>query len=187
MSVLLRPELDAEKASTMTLAAAVGVADALREKTDLDIWLKWPNDLYIGDRKVAGLLTEAQTGQDGLEAVVAGLGVNVNVEQEDVPDELTSIMTSLRIEGGEKFDRMGLAIELRRAILDRCGAFARNGMASIQPALETYDQISGRPVEVRRQEDWVDGVARGIDEQGKLKVEIDGEMHRMGAGEVQFP
>lgn len=185
MSVLLRPDLDPNDASTMTLAGAVGAAEALIEATDLDIWLKWPNDLYVGDRKVAGLLTEAQTSDDGL-AVVAGLGVNVNVAEDEVPEELTDIMTSLRIEGDEKYDRMSLGLKLRRAILDRCGAFERNGMASLRPALEKLDRLEDRDLEIREEEDWVEGRAHGIDDSGKLKVEVDGEIRRMGAGEIRF-
>ena len=187
MSVLLRPEIEPGEASSMTLAAGLGIADALVEQTGADIWLKWPNDLYVDGRKLGGILTEAHTEHGELAGVVVGLGINVNVSADQVPDELTDIMTSLHIETGRLWDRMSLAFEVRDQLVERCDAFAEQGMSAIIDDLRDYDRSEGRSVEIQRGGDWVEGVSRGIGEEGQLVVEVDGEKLDVKAGEVRFP
>lgn len=187
MSVLLHPEVEAADATALTLAGAVGVADALVEATNLDIWLKWPNDLYIGDRKLGGMLTEASFEGGHLEAVVCGLGINVNVAEEEVPEELREIMTSLFIESGQRWDRMGLLFDIRDQLVARSDAYADAGIEAVLDDLRDYDRTEGRQVEISRDDGWVSGTSKGIDDRGQLLVEVDGEVVEMQAGEVRFP
>lgn len=187
LSCLLRPDLPPAEATHMTLAAAVGAADALVEETGVDIWIKWPNDLFVGDRKVGGILTEAHTEAGELSAVVVGLGINVNVPSADVPAELESIMTSLRIEAGRDWDRLSLIFELRNGVVDRCEEFSRTGLEGIADDLQAYDRTTGRKVEIRQNENWAPGVAKGIGRNGHLVVELDGREVEIQAGEVRFP
>lgn len=186
MSTLLRPDLEPDRAIGMTLAAAVGVADAVADETGVEPWIKWPNDLYVGGRKLGGILTEGVTGDSGLEAVVVGLGLNVNIELDDVPDALTSRLTSLQIEGERVWDRLGLALRIQREWLDRCEAYAVEGLEAVLDALKRYDRSAGRTVSVSRDGDDVEGTARGIGDDGRLIVEFDDETIRVRAGEVTF-
>jgi BirA family biotin operon repressor/biotin-[acetyl-CoA-carboxylase] ligase len=186
MSLLLRPDLQPAEASTITLAAAVGCADAIVGETDADVWVKWPNDLYVGDLKLGGILTEANSGDGELDSVIVGLGLNVNVTADQVPDELSDIMTSLQIETGERWDRMSLAFALRENLLERAEQFAESGLAGIIEDLRSYDRTPGRTVEVQQNGDWVEGVSRGIADDGTLVVEVRGENVEVQAGEVRF-
>ena len=186
MSTLLKPDLSPDRATSMTLAAAVGVADAITEETALDLWIKWPNDLYVGECKLGGILTEASAEAGGIEAIVVGLGVNVNVNAGQVPDELSDVLTSLQIETNRQWDRLSLALRIQREWLERCDAFAEEGLEAVIDALQAYDRSAGCEVAVRRKGDVVEGTAQGIGDDGRLLVDLDGETVRVRAGEVSF-
>jgi BirA family biotin operon repressor/biotin-[acetyl-CoA-carboxylase] ligase len=186
MSVLLRPDIEPSRASGLTLASAAGACTKLRELTGLDIWVKWPNDLYIGSKKVAGILSEALTEAGGLESVVVGLGINVNVEAEQVPDELVDIMTSFQIEAGRVFDRLRLLTAVRDVVVEYTDRYVEDGYSSFIEELKGYDRTDGRDVSVSKNGGWVDAVSRGISDEGGLIVEIDGATEVVQAGEVKF-
>jgi len=186
MSVLLRPKLEASRASGLTLATAAGVCGLIREQCGVDLWVKWPNDLLIGTRKVGGILSEAVSGPKGLESVVVGLGINVNLEADQIPEALSEIMTSLRIEAGREFDRLALLQGIRRRVLEYSERYVRGGYASILDELRAYDRTEGRVVSVLRDGEWVDAISRGISDDGGLLVEVDGVTQNMHAGEVRF-
>ena len=186
MSVLLRPDLDPAGATHLTLAAGVGIADAVVDRTGADLWLKWPNDLYVGDRKLGGILTEAHTEHGQLAAVVVGFGLNVNLGREAIPDELASTMTSLKIESGREWDRMALVFDVHDRLMARCETFANSGMAGLIDDLRAYDRTPDRRVEIQRDGEWVEGTARGVGDSGEMVVEIDGEDVGVETGEVRF-
>lgn len=186
MSVLLRPDLAPSDATHMTLATAVGTIDAIAGATGTDVWIKWPNDLFVGDRKLAGILTEAHTSDGDLQAVVVGLGINVNITDDEIPDQLQEVMTSLQIETGRHWDRMPLLFGIRDGVVDRCEDFAREGLDAVIDEVQEYDRTPGREVEVRTGDERKRGVARGVDDRGHLRVEVDGDVLELRAGEVQF-
>jgi BirA family biotin operon repressor/biotin-[acetyl-CoA-carboxylase] ligase len=187
MSVILRPDLEPGSATPMTLAAGLGVADALVEQTGLDVWLKWPNDLFVGERKLGGLLTEAAIDDGEMSAIICGLGLNINVSADEVPDELSDIMTSVAIETGQTADRLNLVFDARRLLVERCDAYVDGGIDAILGDLRSYDRTTGRRVEISRDGDWIEGVSKGIGDRGQLTVEVDGEITDVQAGEVRFP
>lgn len=186
MSLLLRPRLDANRASGLTLASAAGICGLLREECQVDLWVKWPNDLWVGSKKLGGILSEAVSGAKGLEAVVVGLGLNINLRAEQIPEELGEIMTSLQIEAGRPFDRLDLLHAIRRRVMEYSARYERGGYASILEELRGYDRTRGRAVSVLRDGAWVEAISCGISDQGGLRVEIDGQPHHMFAGEVKF-
>lgn len=186
LSVLLRPELEPARAAGLTLACAVGVCQALRAQSGVDVWIKWPNDLYVDWLKLGGILTEAVTDAGRVEAVVVGVGINVNVAADEVPDELAEIMTSLRIAGGRRFDRMSLLPAVVDGILAEVDAYTERGFPAILERLRGWDRSAGRTVEVRLDGDWTTGTARGIADDGGFLVEVDGTRHNVQTGEVRF-
>lgn len=195
LSVLLRPTIELSQAAGLTLAAGTGICDALIQQTGLDIWLKWPNDLYIGSRKLAGILTEASTTGTRLDAIVVGVGINVNLTADAIPDELRAIMTTIAIESGQQHDRLSLLVPIRNAILASCDAYCDAGFAAILPALHRLDRSDGRAVELLQQSTAseqatrgpIRGTARGIGPEGQLYVELDnGQRIEVTTGEVRF-
>lgn len=186
MSILLRPGMPPDEVTHMTLAAAAGATDAVADATDLDPWIKWPNDLFVGDRKLAGILTEAHTAGGEVDGVVVGLGINVNVASDAVPAHLRDVLTSIQIESGDRRDRLPLIFELRDAVVARCADFAEEGLEAVIDDVRARDRTDGRKVRVRRGDGYERGIARGVDESGHLAVDVDGETLELRAGEVQF-
>ncbi len=115
MSVVLRPELDPQQANLLTVMASVAVAESLRESLRLPARIRWPNDITIRDRKVAGLLVEGRSLATG-SAFVLGVGLNVNTQREQFAAELGDSATSLALEAGRELSRVDVARSLLRAI-----------------------------------------------------------------------
>lgn len=187
MSLLLRPGLPPARASGLTLAAALGICEVLRERTGLEVGIKWPNDLYLHGRKLGGILTEGVTQGSHLSAVVVGVGINVNLAKADVPEELATIMTSLHIATGQTWDRLSLALAMRKAMLTWSERFASGGYEAVMPALRAFDTTVGRRVSLIHTGQRVLGEATGLGPEGELLVQLaSGEQVRLGAGEVVF-
>ncbi|MBW7460450.1 biotin--[acetyl-CoA-carboxylase] ligase, partial [Paenibacillus sepulcri] len=105
MSMVLRPGIPLQFAPQLTLLAAVALCRALKSIAPLDIGIKWPNDLLIGGKKISGILLESTAEDERLRYVVAGIGISVNLEEADYPQELLEIATSLRIVLGRPVER----------------------------------------------------------------------------------
>jgi BirA family biotin operon repressor/biotin-[acetyl-CoA-carboxylase] ligase len=155
-SVLLRPSLPSAEWGWIPLLAGVAVARAVRAQAELDAVLKWPNDVLIDGRKVAGLL--AETVAPG--GVVVGVGLNVTTTRDELPHDAA---TSLRIEGAATTDRDTLL----RAILRELTAV----MSDVEQGRHTYREMCstiGRLVRIELPGNTVEGLAEGIDDDGRL-------------------
>lgn len=117
MSVILAPKLDANQSHILTAMASVAVAQAIRDQAHIAARIRWPNDIYIGNRKIAGILVEGRALATGVTFVV-GIGLNVNTRKNDFPVEFSEHATSLAIETGKQFSRIETARFVLRA-LDR--------------------------------------------------------------------
>jgi BirA family biotin operon repressor/biotin-[acetyl-CoA-carboxylase] ligase len=173
VSVLLRPGLAVEDRHLVVMAAAVAMADAVAASTGVAATLKWPNDLLVDDRKLAGILAEAVG-----DAVVVGIGVNV--DWPEVPDELVGIATACNLEGGrpttrdELLDAFLSRYEGRLADLDATAVEYRARLGTI-----------GRNVRVERADGNLVGLATGVDDHGRLLVTTDGgTTEAIAAGDV---
>jgi BirA family transcriptional regulator, biotin operon repressor / biotin---[acetyl-CoA-carboxylase] ligase len=180
LSVLLRPRFAA--ASLIPLAAGLALAEALPQ---VEARLKWPNDVLVNGRKLAGILAEAQSGPSGLEQVVLGIGVNVEGE---VPPELRETATSLALETGHRAGPEPVAAAVLARLRVCYDALARGEAAAI---LERWRERSvpwwGREVEARAAGGTLTlrGIARGLSEHGALLIEgADGTVHPVLAGDV---
>ena len=117
MSVLLRPPVREGAVPMTTIIGALALADAIRAETRLPAMIRWPNDVIVEEKKVAGVLVEARTGSAGRELVL-GIGLDVNAAASEMPEEIAGLATSLSEAAGEEFDRAALARALLHA-LDR--------------------------------------------------------------------
>jgi BirA family transcriptional regulator, biotin operon repressor / biotin---[acetyl-CoA-carboxylase] ligase len=167
VSVLLRPTLHVEEVHVLTMAAALALRDAVEDVAGLRSGLKWPNDLVVGDRKLAGLLAEADLESEGqVRAVVIGLGCNI--EWAEIPTELEGIATACNLEVGHPVDRGRVLdafldhLSLRLGHLDRVHAEYRDGLATL-----------GRKVRVDLGDREVIGTATDVDAAGRLVVTQD--------------
>jgi BirA family biotin operon repressor/biotin-[acetyl-CoA-carboxylase] ligase len=184
-SLLLRPDLPVEKWARLTTWAAVSVAEAIERALGLEIGIKWPNDLQIHGRKIAGILTETVFEPGAQPCAVVGIGVNVNHEPADFPTELADTAGSLRIASGRAVDRSALAVEILRALDVRCSAL-RSAFPELVEEAARRSVLMGKWIALRAGTALVEGTASGLDGEGQLRLRTaSGELLTLSAGEVQ--
>ena len=183
LSVVLRPALSPVEVPRLTLAAAVAVADAIVAATGLDPAITWPNDVLLGGRKVAGILTEPEAEAERVRFVVVGIGVNLNSLEIDFPPELRDKATSLAIAAGRGVDRAAFTGALLGTLDEVYGEMLRSGFGGLRARYESFHTLPGRRVVVGGGRP-ITGVVRGIDEAGALLVETADGVERILSGEV---
>ncbi len=174
MSLVLRELGEAD--ALMPLAAAVAVCEACEEFIRPRCSIKWPNDVWIGERKVAGILIEARPQDDW---AVLGIGVNVDMETHDFPPELRESATSLRLAAGPPAPRPESVLAALLRALERRTA---DEPQAVLEAWRDRDALRGRRVRW----DSGEGAAAGIDESGAMLVDTDSGRVRLEAGEVHL-
>ncbi len=186
-SILLRPQLAPSVLPQITLTAAVSLCETLRTATNLDVRIKWPNDLMIGRKKICGILTEMTTRGEAVEAAVLGIGLNVNMEERLIPEALQGIATSLSCEAGRRFDRSVLLQKLLVSLDGDYRLFLREGFEPFRDRFAEHSLILGYQVCLEVAGRRVEGEAAGIDREGMLLVATEGgEIIRVISGEVSF-
>jgi BirA family transcriptional regulator, biotin operon repressor / biotin---[acetyl-CoA-carboxylase] ligase len=180
-SVLLRPKLALTQVSALTLAIGLALRDALAPLISAPVALKWPNDLLVNEKKLAGVLVESQLQGDQLQAVVVGVGLNVSTR--DFPAEISAIATSLALVGAAGLEREALLFDLLDAIGKRVAGYELGGVGAILSELNAADALRGKRVRVGD----VTGVGRGLDDQGRLLLEDDNQArHAILSGTVEL-
>lgn len=187
MTLLLKPEFPPSQASMLTLVAAMAVADGVREVTGLEAGIKWPNDIVVNGKKICGILTEMSAEPDYINHVVIGIGINVNIKA--FPKELQATATSLCLEMGESVKRAGIIAAVWRAFENYYEQFLETAdLLPLKTAYEAHLLNMGREVCVLAPKGEWKGIARGIDERGRLLVEPSGSeekaLQAVDSGEV---
>jgi BirA family biotin operon repressor/biotin-[acetyl-CoA-carboxylase] ligase len=178
VSIVLRPRLEPARLPGLSLAAAVAVAEALTRTAGLRPRLKWPNDVLVGGRKLAGILLETRLSGERPTTV---LGVGVNLSQRVFPADLGQRATSVWLASGRLVDRDALLSALLDALGDWRRRLERQGFAPVRTRWRALADTLGRTVTV----DGVSGVAVDVDADGALVVaDADGRRRRVLAGEV---
>jgi len=185
LSVILKPKLPPADTPQLTLMAAVALAETVQSFLPAPPSIKWPNDILVGGKKLAGILTESSCETDRVHFVVVGVGVNLNLPAAALPEAIRDRATSLRILTGKPIDRTLFAKQLIND-LDRCyGELGRDGFPGIARRWESFFDLRGRKVAVEMADQRVMGIARGIDRDGALILEEEGgALRRVIAGEV---
>ena len=184
MSLLLRPEFPPVKAPMLTLVMALAVARALRERTGVDVQIKWPNDLVVQGRKICRILTEMSTEMTWINYVVIGIGINVN--QNEFPEELKDCASSLKMETGRRFRRSHLIAAVMEHFEMYYEQFLQEG--SLAGFRKEYNELlvnKDRQVKILEPGNHYEAYALGINDAGELIVEKeDGSVQNIFAGEV---
>ncbi|VAX22434.1 hypothetical protein MNBD_NITROSPINAE01-945 [hydrothermal vent metagenome] len=171
----------------VTLATGIALAETVMELAPVDVQLKYPNDLLIAGKKVAGILTEVK-GLNGRRAAIIGVGINVNVPLDNFPDNVREIATSILIEGGVKISREAiLAIFLNR--LEPMLVLLGDGCSG-EEIVSLYKKLSGiigRKIAVTASSGEIMGEVIDMDEDGGLIIDSGGgELKKIVAGETRF-
>jgi BirA family transcriptional regulator, biotin operon repressor / biotin---[acetyl-CoA-carboxylase] ligase len=196
-SVLLRPQaIPLARRGWLPLLAGVATATAVRALTGLDARLKWPNDVLVGDRKLAGILTEStgtdptavQPGNNVADTVVIGIGINVSTTPEELPLGPGGLPATSLLAEGIPVERDVLLVEVLRALGQWLKTYSRSPDPQESGLLGQYQRMSatiGRGVRVELPGGvTLSGLATGIDTQGQLLVEADGNTYPIAAGDV---
>ena len=182
MSILLRPKFEPQYAPTLTLVMGMAVAKAVK-KLGFDVSIKWPNDVVVSHKKICGILTEMGVRDGKIDYAVIGVGINVNIKE--FPEEMADKATSLYLESGREFDRS----QIPGLVMEACEEYYEKFAATcdLSGLKEEYESILAnynQPVRVLAKEPY-EGVARGITDGGELLVEkTDGTIVAVSAGEV---
>ena len=175
-SIILRPRLEPARLPTLSLAAGVAVVEALERVTGLKPRLKWPNDVLVDGRKLAGILLESRISPSPL--VVLGIGVNL--AQRVFPADLAERATSVRLAAGRRVDADALLTALLESLDAWRTRLETEGWAPIRERWRALTETLGRRVSI----DGVEGVAVDVDEDGALIVAEGDVRRRVVAGEV---
>ena len=189
VSVVLTParaRVDPARAtSLLTIGAGVALAEGIHAATGLDIALKWPNDLFIGRRKLGGILAEASGAGRSIDAVTVGYGINVAAAS--FPPEIGDRATSLESELGREIDRAHVLAETLAALAARYDDLLDGRFDAILDGWRRRSPgATGARVRWTAPEGERSGVTAGIDRDGALLVRIDGRIERIVAGELTW-
>lgn len=184
-SLILKPEILPFDASKITLLAGVSVAETIQEVTGLNAQIKWPNDILVGERKVAGILTEMNAEIDKVKFIILGIGINVNVEIKNFPSELYQKVISLKEATGGEINRVYFLKSLLES-LDKYYLELKKG--EFEPILSRWRKLTstlGAYVKVATLEREIVGEAIDLDEHGGLILRLDtGEKQVIYSGEI---
>lgn len=189
-TLLLRPSFPPREAPLLTLMAAVAVVSAIREHTGLSAVIKWPNDILVGDKKTGGILMEMKSDANRINLIALGIGVNVNLFPEMLPEGVRELTTTLKLETGRNIDRVKL-FGVMLSSLEHWYKILLNGdkRALINEWL-SLDSTIGRKVKVERsglseEDKIISGIAEGINDDGQLLIRLSsGKIERVSAGDV---
>jgi BirA family biotin operon repressor/biotin-[acetyl-CoA-carboxylase] ligase len=186
-SILLRPDLRPQETTQLTVASATALRRAIQSETGLKPEIKWPNDILIGGKKVAGILTELSAELDKVRYVILGIGIDVNLDAGEFPADLKKTATSLKIETGETVSRAELAVAILRE-LDKdysriCGHF----FVDVADEWEKSCMTIGKNVSVQIGERKIRGRAESLDDDGALLLRTEhGHLERITGGDVSL-
>ncbi len=176
-SILVRSRLPRPLLATLSPTAAVATAEALRRVAPVMARVKWPNDVLVDGKKIAGILLESRVGAA---APVTILGIGVNLGQREFPPELAGIATSVALETGRSVDRDAMLAVLLEEFDAWRARLEGEGFAPVRERWRALSDTLGRRVTV----DAVTGVAQDLDHDGALLIDVGGTVQRVIAGEI---
>ncbi len=181
-SLLLRPQVPPDTINLLPLYVAVAVAQAIERTTNLKVECKWPNDLLINKKKVAGILIEGSMQQNTVEYIVIGLGINVN--QTQFPKELLQKATSLRLESHQEIDRVKLFKEIILSLEASYKPSVATRFQSVVPFWLDHATMINKPIVVSEQGNVITGIVKGLSKEGGLILQTNETEKTLFAGDV---
>lgn len=185
LSVILRPQLPVREIPRVSLVIGVAVAETLEAAFQLPARIKWPNDILINNRKIAGVLSEVVTGSQGIDCIVTGIGLNINNPLQDFPGDLRTAPTSVLAEKETPVSRVRVLQELLMHLETRYYQLLEGNFNGILDKGKSLSTIIGKEVEYDSQNGPAIGQAVDIDDNGFLLVkDKSGKIHTVISGEV---
>lgn len=190
LSVILKPRVETAAITILPLVAALAVREAIAETTGLGASLKWPNDVMVSGRKVAGILLDVSAEAETLNYAVFGIGINANVNSKDIATKVaaTQEITSLKNELGRDVDRLELAVAVLQNLEHHMDRFISGGPGPVISAWKRNTELLGRRITVLQDGKEIQHfVAADVDADGSLVVVSEsGEKSRLTSGDVRI-
>jgi BirA family biotin operon repressor/biotin-[acetyl-CoA-carboxylase] ligase len=184
-SILLRPQLPPHSVTRVTIASATAVARAIRKQTGLAPQIKWPNDILFGEKKAVGILTELSAELDKIKYVILGIGVDVNLAEDELPAALKPIATSLRIEANQSFSRAALAAEILKQLDYDYRRISSGDFDEVADEWVSQCSTIGKQVSIQTGAEAIHGRAEALDSDGALLLRTShGRLERIMGGDV---
>ena len=184
-SLLLRPDLNPQQTTQLTVATATALRRAIQMHAGVEPDIKWPNDIHLGGRKVAGILTELSAELDHIKYVIIGVGIDVNQVTADFPPELRNVATSLKLETGKPQSRAALAVEVLRQLDIDYGRLVSGRFPEIAEEWEAHCTTLGQTVVIRIGDRRLRGRAESLSEDGALLLRSEhGHLENIMGGDV---
>ena len=184
MTLMIKPDINPNNASMLTLVAALAVAKAITSVTGEEAMIKWPNDIVVNGKKVCGILTEMNAQFDYINHIVVGIGINVH--NESFPEEISQMASSLMIEaGGKRFHRAQIIAETMSYFEQYYDTFLQT--QDLSALVREYDELlvnMNKAVRVLDPKEPFDGKAMGITPKGELIVDTWESRKLVSSGEV---
>ncbi|WP_144937373.1 bifunctional biotin--[acetyl-CoA-carboxylase] ligase/biotin operon repressor BirA [Pseudomonas alabamensis] len=182
-SLVLRIEGGMRQLEGLSLVVGLAVMQVLRDLGVVKAGLKWPNDVLVGERKIAGILLELVGDPADVCHVVIGIGINVNMQEND---SVTQQWTSIRHETGSHLDRNVLIAQLNRQLDSELQRHAAQGFGAFKEAWEQANLWQGKAVSLIAGVQTIDGIVMGVDDQGGLRLSVDGVEKSFSGGELSL-
>lgn len=173
MSIVLRPKVPIQLAPQLTLLTAVALCQSVRELTALDVGIKWPNDLLIAGHKISGILLESTAEDQMLKYVIAGIGIDANLSEQDYDEELREKATSLRLASGQVIDRSSLIISFLHRYEALMNQYEQEGFLPIAEKWEELAISFGKKVNLTTPYTSFVGTPLRLTEAGSIVVQLE--------------
>lgn len=186
-SLVLRPNVQFSMITTFNLFMSLAIRDAIQSFVETDVFVKWPNDIYIGDKKVCGFLTEMVANHDGIEAVICGIGINMNQLGDHFDEVIKDKATSIRQHNNDVLiDRYDFLDVLLKNIEHRYLQFLSTPFKDIKDQYMKHSNIWDRTLTFTEGSKRFKGEPVSIDDQGFLHVKDgNGDMHRLMSADIE--
>lgn len=186
LSIIIKTSIEHRKLNLLTFMASIASALALRNCTNLDVSIKWPNDLLVSKKKIGGILTELKFNKNVLVAIL-GIGVNVNIDVEQFPEEFRSLSTSIKNETKNIYSREELIIGILNELDKWYKAYTQNNIEAIFEEWKNLNATFGKEVLVFSEGKTFKGIAEAIDRDGFLLLRLPaGNIKKIISGDVRI-
>ena len=183
-TIILKPDIPIDHVFMVTMASSIALVRTIRKLYGIGALIKWPNDIYIGDRKVAGILLEISAEAEDVKHCILGIGIDANVPPQALPGDLNTPVTSLQAEYGEPIDRPAFLAYLLREFERRFRLIEAGEYDSIVREWKSLSLTLDKRVKIKTPRKSFEGVAIDIDEYGALIVRRDnGKVERIFSGD----
>ncbi|EOG9045994.1 biotin--[acetyl-CoA-carboxylase] ligase [Staphylococcus pseudintermedius] len=187
MSLVLRPDIPFSMLTTFNLFMSLAISEAIQSYSPAKVEIKWPNDIYIEGQKVCGFLTEMVANADGIEAVICGIGINLNHDVEDFDEALQQTATSVNLHYGKNINRYDFLEQLMQRIEVRYQQFLTEPFTTIKDEYIQRSNIWNKQLRFTEGKQQFYGNVMEIDDQGfLLVVDRDGDFHHLMSADIEF-